>query len=226
MGAYSANKQGIIKIIELINGKLRTDKINNLNYFILNKINIKSTNPLNIYQKYYSSLLNNYWLAGFSDADSSFQIKLLKRSSRKLGFEIRLNFQIDQKIPDMLNQINEIFPGYVGHRKINDTYIYKSSSFASARKVIKYLDDYHLLSHKYIDYLKWRKTYARLMKIKSLNSLLLNPKFNKTINSLSSNSDLVIWRSNLTSTVGYVTKLDPYFVTGFCDAQPYWNLLT
>jgi intein/homing endonuclease len=38
--------------------------------------------------------LKNHWLAGFSDADASFQIKILNRSRRD---EVRLNFQIDQK---------------------------------------------------------------------------------------------------------------------------------
>ena len=35
-------------------------------------------------------------MAGFSDADASFQIKIIKRINRNKP-EIRLNYQIDQK---------------------------------------------------------------------------------------------------------------------------------
>jgi len=34
----------------------------------------------------------NFWLAGFSDADASFQVKIINRETR-LRPEIRLNFQ-------------------------------------------------------------------------------------------------------------------------------------
>ena len=51
------------------------------------------------------------------------------------------------------------FDGYIGHRKDQDTYYYESTSFGSAKKIITYFDKFHLLSSKYISYLKWRKAY-------------------------------------------------------------------
>jgi hypothetical protein len=39
------------------------------------------------------------------------------------------------------------------------TYYYSSTSFGSARKAINYLDKYHMLSSKHINYIKWRKVY-------------------------------------------------------------------
>ena len=41
---------------------------------------------------------------------------------------------------------------------------YKTESYLSAKKVINYLDEYHLLSMKYINYIKWRKAYRILEK--------------------------------------------------------------
>ena len=100
--------------------------------------------------------LNNYWLAGFSDADASFQIKLITRNNKT---EVRLNFQIDQKRNDLLILIKNFLGGNIGYRKSQDTYYYGSTSFGSAKKVINYFDYYHLLSSKHINYLKWRKAY-------------------------------------------------------------------
>ena len=80
--------------------------------------------------------LNNQWLAGFSDADASFQIKLINRNTK---WEVRLNYQIDQKDNILLTRIKNYLGGNIGYRKPQDTYRYNTSSFGSARKLIKYL---------------------------------------------------------------------------------------
>jgi LAGLIDADG endonuclease len=96
---------------------------------------------------------HNYWLAGFSDADASFQIKIINKPNRNKP-EIRLNYQVDQKKNDILILIKEFFGGNIGYRKSQDTYYYGSTSFGSANKVVKYFDEYHLQSNKQINYLK------------------------------------------------------------------------
>jgi hypothetical protein len=50
--------------------------------------------------------------------------------------------------------MKEVFGGNIGFRKNQDTYYYGSTSFGSAKKVIKYFDNYHLQSSKYRNYLK------------------------------------------------------------------------
>jgi hypothetical protein len=101
--------------------------------------------------------------------DASFQIKILNRNlcskprtgeSKKV--EIRLNFQIDQKKDVLLLLIKNFLGGNIGYRNLLDNYTYNSDSYGSARKIIKYFDSYHLLSHKYLDFLRWRKTYVLL----------------------------------------------------------------
>ena len=72
----------------------------------------------------------------------------------RLKPEIRLNFQIDQKDNTVLLLIKEIFGGNIGYRKSQDTYYYGSTSFGSAKKVIKYFDTFNLQSSKHINYLK------------------------------------------------------------------------
>uniref|UniRef100_UPI0022377087 LAGLIDADG endonuclease n=1 Tax=Ramaria rubella TaxID=113071 RepID=UPI0022377087 len=156
-----SNQAGIKKVLELINGKLRSQ----------NKLDqIKNNILLNSYFKTFTHFnvntnvsLNNYWLSGFSDADASFQIKLITRRARGSAsqnkIEVRLNFQIDQKKNDLLILIKQFLGGNIGYRKSQHTYYYGSTSFGSAKKVINYFDKFHLLSSKHVNYLKWRKTY-------------------------------------------------------------------
>ena len=144
-----SSKKGIEKVINLINNKLRTD--NRFNQVIDNILNHKKFDLLNSSIKFNKNNTNdfdNYWLAGFSDADASFQIKILKRTNRK-NMEVRLNFQIDQKS--------------------QNTYYYGSTSFGSAKKIISYFDVYTLLSSKYLNYIKWRKVYIMIQNKDHLN---------------------------------------------------------
>ena len=145
----SATK-GLVTVINLINGKLKTE--NKQNQIIKNIL--KHGNYIDLLTDFNLNLnknFNNHWLAGFSDADASFQIKLLKRNSR---VEVRLNFQIDQKKDDVLLLIKNLLGGNIGYRKSQDTYYYGSTSFGSAKNVINYFDYYHLLSSKHLNYLK------------------------------------------------------------------------
>lgn len=183
-----ASKDGISKILNLINGKLRTvNKLSQINNNIINhkrflqlKSNIK-------FQLNENNSLNNHWLAGFSDADASFQIKLINRDNKT---ETRLNYQIDQKNKNLLVEIKNFFGGNIGYRKNQDTYYYGSTSFGSAKKVINYFDKYHLLSSKHLNYLKWRKVYLIIQSKNHLNKKQLDKitKLKTTMNRLSENS--------------------------------------
>ena len=177
--------EGIEKVINLINGKLRTvNKFDQITKNILSHTKFSSfrnTIALNLNT---NNDLYNLWLAGFSDADASFQIKLLHRNSRT---EVRLNFQIDQKKNNLLILIKDLFGGSIGYRKSQDTYYYGSTSFGSARKVINYFDKYYLLSSKHANYLKWRKAYVIIQNKNHLNNDGINKitQLKNTMNRLS-----------------------------------------
>ena len=175
-----SNKEGMLQVINLINGKLRTK--HRFDQVVNNVLNHTKYTDQNIHFTLDSSKnLDNHWLAGFSDADASFQIKIIKRITRNKP-EIRLNYQIDQKSDLLLNMIKEYLGGNIGYRKSQDTYYYGSTNFGSAKKVIEYFDQYHLQSRKHVSYLRWRKVYrliqdkehltekglSKILKIKSL----------------------------------------------------------
>ena len=128
--------------------------------------------------------LKNHWLAGFSESDTSFQIKILNRNNK---VEVRLNFQIDQKNKDVLLLIKDFLGGNIGYRKSQDIYFYGSTSFGSAKNVINYFDQYHLLSSKHVNYLKWRKAYLIIQNKDHLTKDGLDRiiKFKNTMNRLS-----------------------------------------
>jgi hypothetical protein len=150
---------GINIILNLINGKLKKrSKIAQVQNNILNSSKFKNFNNDFKMNKYIDKSLNNYWLAGFTDADGSFQVKIIERTTRNKP-EVRLNFQVDQKEKDLLLLIKNYLGGNIGYRSNQDTYYYGSTSFGSAKKVIDYFDSFHLLSSKHINYLKWRKVY-------------------------------------------------------------------
>ena len=152
-----SKKEGILKVLNLINGKLRTE--HRFNQVINNILNSNPYKDININLTMNTSNdFNNHWLAGFSDANASFQVKIINRSTRNKP-EIRLNYQIDQKKDKILIAIKSYLGGNIGYRKSQDSYYYGSTSFGSARKVIQYFDKYHLQSKKHISFLRWRKVY-------------------------------------------------------------------
>ena len=162
-----AAKEGLKKVITLINGKIRTDnKLNQITNNILNHNNFYEFSKTINLKLNLDKDLRNHWLAGFSDADASFQIKIINRDKR---VEIRLNYQIDQKKNTLLLLIKDFLGGNIGYRKSQDTYYYGSTSFGSAKNVINYFDYYHLLSSKHVNYLKWRKAYIIIQNRDHLN---------------------------------------------------------
>jgi len=183
-----SSKKGLEKIITLINGKIRTE--NKLDQIINNILNHERYKEFK--EKFNLKLnkendLSNSWLAGFSNADGSFQIKLVHRKNK---IEVRLNFQIDQKKDNILILIKNFLGGNIGYRKSQDTYYYGSTSFGSAKNVINYFDHFHLLGSKYINYLKWRKAYLIIQNKDHLNEKGLNKiiKLKSTMNRLGVNT--------------------------------------
>jgi hypothetical protein len=179
-----AARKGLEKVINLINGKIRTEnKFNQIWNNILNNVNFKQFEKSLNFSINKNKDLKNYWLAGFADADASFQIKVIKSSKT----EIRLNFQIDQKTSPVLLLIKEFIGGNIGFRKNQDRYYYGSTSFGSAKNVINYFDYFHLLSSKHINYLKWRKAYLIIQNKNHLNKVGIERiiKYKNTMNRLS-----------------------------------------
>lgn len=94
-------------IINLINGYLRTPKIDQFNKLV-SWINNNSNNNFSINDPDTSSILKNAWLRGFIDADGSFSINILKKTMDGKGKDrIEARLRIEQRQEDPGNLTNQ-----------------------------------------------------------------------------------------------------------------------
>lgn len=165
---------GLKKVLELVNGKFITEnkilQLKKHKYDSIFDLEILSSNP--------HKLLDNHWLAGFADADGCFCITIVKSQTYISGFSIRLEFKIKQKDPTALKLIKEELGGNLNYFKKPEIYCYNTTSFKRAFNIIRYFDNYHLNSSKYLQFIKWRKAY-RIIQAKEH---LTEKGFNKIVN--------------------------------------------
>ena len=150
---------GLIKLLNLVNGKFLTNKIINqlLKYNLDNKFNIAILPPSSF------DLKKNYWLTGFSEAEGFFNIKsdLIKHNDKniKSDFNLRLEFLIKQSNNEILKLIKENFGGNIYYLESEQIFCYNTIDFKSTKNIIDYFDKFQLNSSKFIKFIKWRKIY-------------------------------------------------------------------
>ena len=197
--------QGIAKVINLINGKIRSkNKLNQIKNNVLTisyfscvsfqpNINLDLNKEVTIpnSEEYLNknSDLKNYWLCGFSDAISNFNITILNQTTCSINSlpEITLTFHLICKEKDLLLFIKSYLGGNISYDKNYDNYCYSAKALSSAYKIISYFDQYHLLSVKHVNYLKWRKAYVIIQNneqftVSGLNKIIKNQKSMNKLN--------------------------------------------
>lgn len=171
------NIEDVIKIINIINGYMRTPKIEALHRAI-NWFNESYNYNIDCLGLDLSSIDSNAWLAGFTDGDGNFSITLTNRkkkgnitSKRIQNFfriELRQTYHRDVSVEqggtsyyDILNKIS-IYLGVnllsrTRERKDKVFYAFMviSHSAASHAKVISYFYRFPLYSSKYLAYKDW-----------------------------------------------------------------------
>ena len=158
------NYEGILKLVEILNGNMRTPKINSL-YNLINWLNSKNPElnliklPLNS-----KSLNEDAWLSGFIEADGHFSV----RSSLGDKYpKIECKFELSQRQIDHLGFNNELFLINIAKflktslkniRKNtpNPQYRLRTNNLESNLILINYLNEYSLFGSKYLDYKDWK----------------------------------------------------------------------
>jgi len=162
------NFEGLVKICNLINGKMRGPKYHQLLLLIdyLNKkLEDKNTKLIQSLGLCYNPLSKDSWLTGFIEAEGSFQVRASLTSKIP---RISLSFELTQSrvthygysIYDLMNQIAcflELRVNEIRSDRKYPQYRLRTSSLKTNLSLRNYLNDYPLWGTKYMDYKDWCK---------------------------------------------------------------------
>lgn len=170
------SKEGLLKVVFLLNGKLRTPKVVHFGNLIT-WINSKYSTNIEIRPSDTTSILNNAWLSGFIDADGSFGLHIRKKSSDGKGKNrIESRFRLEQRKIDcktnlsylpIIDTIATTFMVNLQISKHNEGKEYYNISITSPVKLIKlvkYLERYCLFSSKRINFFDFQKSVSIILK--------------------------------------------------------------
>lgn len=160
---------GLKKIVNLINGELRTPKIHQLHSLIdwLNKNHSTQFEKIPLNK---GSLENNSWFSGFVDSDGSFSVQYTNTDSGAKKRKISCRLRIEQRVLDpitsasyfdILNQICLFLNCNLltkTQKSTNNTYYtLAASSKVSLSIIINYFNKFPLYTSKYLDYKDWEE---------------------------------------------------------------------
>lgn len=167
------NYEGLIKLAIILNGKLRTVKINEFNLLLSfqnNRFSILHINPQPLDK---SSFDQNAWLSGFIDAVGHFYIRLRKNT-------VTCGFELVQAISDYANrsnkEIKEVLSIFFKRdlREINKEYCngknqksLRLNSLNTNLLLVSYLTKWPLFSSKYLNYQDYNKVLKMIKNCES-----------------------------------------------------------
>src|ERR1043165_3698320 len=166
---YINNAQGVQVVVNLINGKMRTPKVEAL-HRLITYLNITSSKqPIPLLGIDETCLFSNAWLAGFVDGDGHFCVAIPSSSlergkgvgSPRLVVEQKENrTSTGESNRGLMLKIAQTFEGFLTHR---DRGAIKGSSYtvtigksSSLLLVIQYFSLFPLFSSKRLNYLDWK----------------------------------------------------------------------
>ncbi len=163
-----SSKKTLCNIIELINGKFRTPKIEQL-YKLIDWMNKQHSMDIKKLPLNDSSILNDSWLSGFIDADGHFYIRnSLKQIICKFSLEQRMIYpKTNESYNFILNKIclalNVKLNSRIREGLKDSYYIIRVENQNSIKLLIDYLDIYPLLSSKHLDFLCWKIVFNEII---------------------------------------------------------------
>lgn len=152
------NAAGLSYILFLINGKL----VSKPKYEQLLKHNYALDFNCTILAPSHNVVLDNHWLAGFTQADGCFHISVVTSKTHETGYSVRLEFSIKQNDLVPLKLLYETVKMGNLTQYSSGIWCYKSTGFKTANLLIDYFDDYNVFAGKYVNYLKFRKVYIMI----------------------------------------------------------------
>ena len=176
-GAESAIGLGIlVAFYRLINFPVKNPR-SNYSYSRFNLLPAISSSNL-IQLRNYSSerkiVLSPSFISGFSDAEGSFVITILKNPRYKIGWNVQARFQIKlhEKDRALLLLIQNYFGGIGYISKINDksTVEFRVSDITSLNNIIiPHFEKYTLITNKYKDFIIFKQIVSLMLENKHTN---------------------------------------------------------
>ena len=161
--------KGLKKVIEFINGELRTPKIAQL-HRLIDWINLNHSSDIKKLELKKGGLNKDSWLAGFIDADGNFYISHSKLENNAKERKIACRLRIEQRMidpitnisySDVLGEVSKFLNCNLKTRKQKSTNNSYFNITASSRKslaiIIAYFYHFPLYSSRYLDYKDWEK---------------------------------------------------------------------
>ena len=149
---------GLSYILSLINGKL----VSKPKYEQLLRHNYDVDFNRTILASSCDVVLDNHWLAGFTQADGCFHISIVTSKTHKTGYSVRLEFSIKQNDLVPLKLLYETVKRGNLSQYSSGIWCYKSTGFKTASLLINYFDEFNVFAGKYVNYLKFRKVYIMI----------------------------------------------------------------
>jgi len=167
------SNQGVLDLINVLNGKMRTNKILQL-YSLIDWRNSKSlygflNNKGELIKKKdldRSPFCKNAWLSGFIDGDGCFYLRCTEKGKYPSKFECK--FEISQSSNNLLghggseNNIIKIISSFLGSNpkeikknSKNPQWRSRTVTADQNRTLVNYLTEYPLQSSKFLDFKDW-----------------------------------------------------------------------
>jgi hypothetical protein len=157
---------GLLKVIGLINGHLRTPKITKFNAMIA-RINNDTGSSIATHSVDQSDLLSNAWLSGFIEADGSFDVRVSQTSTGSVKNRVSARVRLEQRqldpitkdsYLDIMSAIAAAFGTTLGISTHNGDIKYFAISASSTKSraiVVAYFAMFPLFSSKRFNFLDW-----------------------------------------------------------------------
>lgn len=166
------DKQGILKLIYIFNGQLKTEKKNIQFKLWLQAFNKIYNEKIEFIPKNLNISLTDAWLSGFTDAEGCFTVSAVIRTEKYTQVQVR--YILSQKNEkSLMVTIADIFDGKISYLKSYDGYN-MTVNLSKLKQVIWYFKKYPLKTKKHIDYLNWLKVYKLVINKKHFNETGLN----------------------------------------------------
>lgn len=169
-----SNIQQHLALVDLVGPHLRTPKIYRMN-LLIKWLNINKNLSLPELSVDTSPLLENAWLAGFIDADGSFDLRVSQQSEGAAKNRVAARFRLEQRKVDpgsgvsyssVLGSIRNVFDVSLKtsvHNIKVEYYLIEITSAAKLAVLVDYLDRFPLFSSRRLDYEDFRTCHLMMV---------------------------------------------------------------